>query len=147
MLGVCYYPEHWDEARWETDARRMVALGIPAINRLDPFRVAEEIAILHVPEEAFQRVALALAKQTLDFAVIQQFQGIGRNAAGFLKAGYDHAWFQIRHQGQTLQAKLFELLGREINLGHGIVGLAAQLQRCRIQPDIARRHAEGDRLA
>lgn len=28
MLGVCYYPEHWDEKRWETDARRMVELGI-----------------------------------------------------------------------------------------------------------------------
>lgn len=28
MLGVCYYPEHWDEAWWEDDAARMAALGI-----------------------------------------------------------------------------------------------------------------------
>ncbi|RYE66527.1 MAG: hypothetical protein EOP17_11120, partial [Rhizobiaceae bacterium] len=28
MLGVCYYPEHWNEDRWETDARRMRELGI-----------------------------------------------------------------------------------------------------------------------
>jgi beta-galactosidase len=28
MLGVCYYPEHWPEAWWEDDARRMKAMGI-----------------------------------------------------------------------------------------------------------------------
>ncbi len=28
MLGVCYYPEHWPEADWVDDARRMAALGI-----------------------------------------------------------------------------------------------------------------------
>jgi beta-galactosidase len=27
-LGVCYYPEHWDEAQWEKDAARMAALGL-----------------------------------------------------------------------------------------------------------------------
>lgn len=28
MLGVCYYPEHWPEAWWPDDARRMAAMGI-----------------------------------------------------------------------------------------------------------------------
>ncbi len=28
MLGVCYYPEHWPEARWREDARRMRELGL-----------------------------------------------------------------------------------------------------------------------
>ena len=28
MLGVCYYPEHWPEDWWATDAARMVALGL-----------------------------------------------------------------------------------------------------------------------
>jgi beta-galactosidase len=28
VLGVCYYPEHWPEAWWEDDARRMRELGI-----------------------------------------------------------------------------------------------------------------------
>ena len=28
MLGVCYYPEHWPEAWWAEDARRMRELGI-----------------------------------------------------------------------------------------------------------------------
>lgn len=45
MLGVCYYPEHWDEARWTTDARRMVELGISYVrigefawSRIEPSR-------------------------------------------------------------------------------------------------------------
>ncbi len=28
MLGVCYYPEHWPEALWADDARRMRGLGL-----------------------------------------------------------------------------------------------------------------------
>jgi len=27
-LGVCYYPEHWPETLWESDAQRMAELGI-----------------------------------------------------------------------------------------------------------------------
>ena len=27
-LGVCYYPEHWPEDRWASDARRMREIGI-----------------------------------------------------------------------------------------------------------------------
>ena len=34
-LGVCYYPEHWDESRWPDDLRRMRSLGIKFV------RVAE----------------------------------------------------------------------------------------------------------
>jgi beta-galactosidase len=28
QLGVCYYPEHWDEATWQPDAARMRDLGL-----------------------------------------------------------------------------------------------------------------------
>lgn len=28
MLGVCYYPEHWDSENWQSDAQDMVACGI-----------------------------------------------------------------------------------------------------------------------
>ena len=42
-LGVCYYPEHWDESLWAEDARRMVETGIAwvrigefAWSRLEP---------------------------------------------------------------------------------------------------------------
>lgn len=45
MLGVCYYPEHWDESRWKIDARRMRELGISFVrigefawSRLEPSR-------------------------------------------------------------------------------------------------------------
>ncbi|MFN9936729.1 MAG: beta-galactosidase, partial [Hyphomonadaceae bacterium] len=27
-LGVCYYPEHWPEAMWAEDAKRMAEIGI-----------------------------------------------------------------------------------------------------------------------
>ncbi|KQW27985.1 beta-galactosidase [Rhizobium sp. Root274] len=53
MLGVCYYPEHWDESRWETDARRMRELGISFVrigefawSRLEPRRGEFEFAWL-----------------------------------------------------------------------------------------------------
>ena len=30
-LGVCYYPEHWPEARWADDAARMAAMGLSRV--------------------------------------------------------------------------------------------------------------------
>lgn len=43
MLGVCYYPEHWPQAWWAEDARRMRALGLTYVrigefawSRLEP---------------------------------------------------------------------------------------------------------------
>ena len=30
-VGVCYYPEHWDESLWESDLDRMLANGITVI--------------------------------------------------------------------------------------------------------------------
>ncbi|MBE5960913.1 MAG: beta-galactosidase [Lachnospiraceae bacterium] len=30
-MGVCYYPEHWDESMWEDDLRRMKEYGISVI--------------------------------------------------------------------------------------------------------------------
>jgi beta-galactosidase len=45
MLGVCYYPEHWPEAWWEKDARRMAEMGIQYVrigefawSRMEPKR-------------------------------------------------------------------------------------------------------------
>lgn len=42
-LGVCYYPEHWPEGRWQQDARRMVRMGLKQVrigefawSRLEP---------------------------------------------------------------------------------------------------------------
>ncbi|MGY6551317.1 MAG: beta-galactosidase [Erythrobacter sp.] len=30
-LGCCYYPEHWPEAQWTEDARRMAAMGLELV--------------------------------------------------------------------------------------------------------------------
>ena len=45
MLGVCYYPEHWPETRWSTDAAMMADLGIRFVriaefawSRIEPSR-------------------------------------------------------------------------------------------------------------
>jgi beta-galactosidase len=45
VLGVCYYPEHWPEATWPEDARRMAELGITYVrigefawSRMEPAR-------------------------------------------------------------------------------------------------------------
>ncbi len=27
-LGTCYYPEHWPEDLWQTDAEQMINLGL-----------------------------------------------------------------------------------------------------------------------
>ena len=43
MMGVCYYPEHWDESMWEEDLRRMKEAGIEVVriaefawNKIEP---------------------------------------------------------------------------------------------------------------
>ncbi len=53
MLGVCYYPEHWNEAIWAEDARRMRELGISFVrigefawSRLEPTRGAYDFGWL-----------------------------------------------------------------------------------------------------
>ena len=45
MLGVCYYPEHWEEKIWADDAKQMVQMGIRFVrigefawSRLEPKR-------------------------------------------------------------------------------------------------------------
>jgi beta-galactosidase len=44
-LGVCYYPEHWDESLWEDDFRRMRELGFSVV------RMAEFAWTIMEPEE------------------------------------------------------------------------------------------------
>lgn len=44
-LGVCYYPEHWPEALWPEDMRRMKAAGISTL------RVAEFAWAIFEPQE------------------------------------------------------------------------------------------------
>lgn len=44
-LGVCYYPEHWQETEWENDLQRMLANGIKTV------RIAEFAWNLIEPKE------------------------------------------------------------------------------------------------
>ena len=44
-LGVCYYPEQWDRARWRADAKRMAAMGLEWV------RIAEFAWALMEPRE------------------------------------------------------------------------------------------------
>lgn len=53
MLGVCYYPEHWNEKIWAADARRMREIGIGFVrigefawSRLEPKRGQYDFAWL-----------------------------------------------------------------------------------------------------
>ncbi|WP_239618776.1 beta-galactosidase [Cohnella mopanensis] len=45
QLGVCYYPEHWDESLWEDDFRRMKELGLSVV------RVGEFAWTIFEPED------------------------------------------------------------------------------------------------
>lgn len=44
-LGVCYYPEHWDQRLWRDDLRRMKENGLYTV------RVAEFAWSIFEPEE------------------------------------------------------------------------------------------------
>ncbi len=69
MLGVCYYPEHWPEAWWDEDARRMREIGISYVrvgefawSRLEPSRSAFDFGWL---ERAIDVLAAAGLKIVL----------------------------------------------------------------------------------
>jgi beta-galactosidase len=70
-LGVCYYPEHWPEAWWEDDARRMVEMGISLVriaefawSRLEPTPVRLEWAWLDRAIETLHRHGLKVVMCT-----------------------------------------------------------------------------------
>ena len=44
-IGVCYYPEQWDESLWREDLQRMKAAGIGTV------RVAEFAWVIFEPKE------------------------------------------------------------------------------------------------
>lgn len=71
MLGVCYYPEHWDESRWETDARRMRELGISFVrigefawSRLEPRRGEFDFAWLDRAMDILTKAGLKIVLGT-----------------------------------------------------------------------------------
>jgi len=68
-LGVCYYPEHWPESQWPSDARRMREAGI-SIVRIGEFawsRIEPSPGNLHF--EWLQRAIEVLAAEGLDIVL------------------------------------------------------------------------------
>ncbi len=59
QFGVDYYPEHWDEERWETDVRLMAEMGLK---------------VVRIAEFAWQRIESAEGK--FDFGWIERFLAI-----------------------------------------------------------------------
>ena len=43
-LGVCYYPEQWQQHQWESDARRMAELGI---SRMGLYKKLHRYGLIH----------------------------------------------------------------------------------------------------
>ena len=48
MFGVCYYPEHWPQSKWQEDAQMMAELGLTYVrigefawSKLEPNRSEE----------------------------------------------------------------------------------------------------------
>ncbi|WP_430260264.1 beta-galactosidase [Neorhizobium sp. IRS_2294] len=71
MLGVCYYPEHWNDDRWETDARRMRELGISFVrigefawSRLQPSRGNFDFAWLDRAMDVLTKAGLKIVLGT-----------------------------------------------------------------------------------
>jgi len=70
-LGVCYYPEHWPEAWWGEDARRMRSLGISYVrigefawSRLEPSRGSFDFGWLDRAMEALAAAGLKIVLGT-----------------------------------------------------------------------------------
>ena len=71
MLGVCYYPEHWDEKIWSDDARRMREMGIVFVrigefawSRLEPKRGAYDFAWLDRAMDVLGKAGLKIVLGT-----------------------------------------------------------------------------------
>jgi beta-galactosidase len=71
MLGVCYYPEHWDEKIWADDARRMREMGISFVrigefawSRMEPSRGAYEFGWLDRAIDVLSKAGLKVVLGT-----------------------------------------------------------------------------------
>jgi beta-galactosidase len=71
MLGVCYYPEHWNENIWAEDARRMREMGIEFVrigefawSRMEPSRSAYDFGWLDRAIETLDKAGLKVVLGT-----------------------------------------------------------------------------------
>ncbi|MEO0575112.1 MAG: beta-galactosidase [Pseudomonadota bacterium] len=69
-IGVCYYPEHWPESQWPSDAKRMRALGITQV-RIGEFAWAN----LEPTQGEYEWAWLDRAVECLAFAGLKIIMG------------------------------------------------------------------------
>ncbi|WP_308916506.1 beta-galactosidase [Jannaschia sp. LMIT008] len=83
-LGTCYYPEHWDEAVWRDDARRMADLGLTWIR---------------IGEFAWSRLEPAPGDLRLDWMAraMDALQGAGLSVALGTPTATPPRWMLDRH--------------------------------------------------
>ncbi|ANE48380.1 beta-galactosidase [Paenibacillus swuensis] len=97
-LGVCYYPEHWEETLWEDDYRRMREMGLTVI------RVGEFAWSLFEPEEGvFQ---FELFDRAIDAAHRHGLKVILGTPTATPPAWLTHKYpevLNVTHEGVTLQ--------------------------------------------
>ena len=105
-LGVCYYPEHWDETRWPADLQRMGSLGIRYV------RVAEFAWSRFEPEP-----------ERFEFSWLQRFLDLARKE-GLAVVVVPLALVRIR-QDLVRRLHLGKQLGRPLDI---LVVVAVRVQ-------------------
>ncbi|KRE44794.1 beta-galactosidase [Paenibacillus sp. Soil522] len=96
-LGVCYYPEHWPEALWEDDFRRMRELGLSVV------RVAEFAWSIFEPKEGV--FSFELFDRALELAHKQGLKVIVGTPTATPPAWLTHKYpevLNVTHNGVTL---------------------------------------------
>ena len=132
-VGVCYYPEHWDESLWESDLKRMLDNGIHTV------RIGEFAWSIMEREEG-----------SFDFSFFDRFLDLcastGMQVIFGTPTATPPAWLTCRYP-ETLNANAVdapaehvpaeEPLAREVEVGvwvlfgEGVAGVAAEGARVR----------------
>ncbi len=96
-LGVCYYPEHWDETAWADDAKQMVKLGIRVVrigefawSRIEPVSGEYQFdwldRAIDVLAEAGLRIVLGTPTATPPKWLVDRFPGVlARDKSGAVR--------------------------------------------------------------
>ncbi len=132
-LGVCYYPEHWPEAWWADDARRMAALGLTFVrvgefawSRLEPRRGAFEfdwleraIDTLHA---AGLRVVLGTPTATPPKWLVDEMPDmLPVSAEGRVRGFGSRRHYDFSHEGYRREcARIVEALARRFGAHEGV---------------------------
>ena len=131
IFGVCYYPEHWPEAQWTTDARRMASLGLSVVrigefawSRLEPEPGQLEFEWLDraigTLADAGLGVVLGTPTATPPKWLVDAYPGIlpvdpatGRTRGFGSRRHYDFSSLDYRRESLRITAHLAQRYGRD----------------------------------